>query len=215
MTRPFLVDFDERKRQVRHYLAIVSKAERQIGLRATRVEEGRLLTLRAGTFLVLYNLVEAGTRGAIQAVHDEITTKEAQFSLLTLSLRKEVIRLFKRGADPAKDHTFDDFPAGVVSIALQQSINLSGTVDARAIRDLAECYGFSHHTAKKETRDGSDLVVVKRNRNDLAHGRKTFEQVGRDYPRGELLLIARRSMAYMDGVLKNIGTYLDSEGYLE
>lgn len=215
MTHTFLQDFEERKRQVRHYLAVVAKAEREAGLGATRVLEGRLLTLRAGTFLVLYNLVEATTRGAVEAIHDKITTSEVPFTLLVLSLRKEVVRLFKKEADPSTDHTMDDFPSAFVAVALHQRINLSGTVDAKLIRALGECYGFSCQTAKHTTRDGSDLLTVKRNRNDLAHGRKAFEEVGRDYTSSELLLLARRSMRYMDGILKNIASYLDCESYLE
>lgn len=109
MTYTFLDDFEERKRQVRHYLAVVSNTEREAGLGATRVLGGRLLTLRAGAFLVLYNLIEATARGAVDAIHDKITTSEVPFTRLTLSLRKEVIRLFKKSADPATDHTMDDF----------------------------------------------------------------------------------------------------------
>jgi len=214
MTDTFLQDFEDRKRQVRHYLAVVSRAEREGGMGSTRVQEGRLLTLRAGTFLVLYNLIEATTRGAIEAIHDKITTNEVPFPLLTLSLRKEVVRLFKKGADPANDHTMDDFPSAFVAVALIKSVKMSGSVDAKAIRELALCYGFSSLTNKDSTRNGHDLVTIKSNRNDLAHGRKTFEQVGRDYGTAELLLLARRSMRYMDEILKNIAAYLDEAGYL-
>lgn len=215
MTHVFLQDFLDRKRQVHHYLAVVAKAEREAGLGTTRVLEGRLLTLRAGTFLVLYNLIEATTRGAIEAIHDKITTSEVQFSLLTLSLRKEVIRLFKKGADPATDHTMDNFPSAFVSVALERNISLSGNVDAKTIRELGECYGFSCETTKRVTHDGGDLLTIKRNRNDLGHGRKTFEEVGRDYTSSQLLLLARRSTKYMGEVLKNISVYLDEEAYLE
>jgi MAE_28990/MAE_18760-like HEPN len=215
MTQPFLQDFAERKRQVGHYLAVVANAERQASMTMTRTQEGRLLTLRAGTFLILYNLIEATTRGAIEAVHDKITTSGVPFGSLTLSLRKEVIRLFKKGANPSSDHTMDDFPAAFVAIALDQGIALSGSVDAKAIRSLADCYGFSSATPRQITRDGADLVLIKRNRNDLAHGRKTFEEVGRDHAARELLLLSRRSMRYMGEILKNISIYLDDRCYLD
>lgn len=215
MTQTFLQDFEDRKRQVGHYLAVVTKAEREAALGSTRTSEGRLLVLRAGTFLVLYNLIEATTRGAIEAIHDRITTSGVPFSLLTLSLRKEVIRLFKREADSALHHTLEDFPAAFVTVALDQGFRLSGSVDAKAIRALGECYGFSCDTLKTATRDGADLLTIKRNRNDLAHGLKTFEEIGRDIPALELLLLTRRSTRYMGGILKNIAAYLDAEGYLE
>jgi hypothetical protein len=215
MTHAFLQDFAERKRQVRHYLAVVSRAEREIGLRSSHVKEGRLLTLRAGTFLVLYNLIEATTRGAIEAIHDKITISEVPFPALRLSLRREVVRLFKRGADPKKNHTMEDFPAAFVAIALAQGIGLSGNVDAKLIRELGECYGFPCETKSEITRNGSDLLTIKTNRNDLAHGSKAFEEVGRNYASIDLLLMTRRSMMFMDGILNNVATYLDQEHYLE
>jgi hypothetical protein len=215
MSHTFLDDFQDRKRQVRHYLAVVAKAERESGIGASRVQEGRLLTLRAGTFLVLYNMVEATTRGALDAIHDRITTSEAPFTLLSLSLRKEVIRLFKKSADPSVNHTLDDFPSAFVAVALSDRVKLSGNVDARAIRDLADCYGFSHQTNAAITRNGTDLLTIKRNRNDLAHGLKTFEEIGRDHAAAELQLLSRRSMRYMDGIMLNIVTYLDNELYLD
>jgi hypothetical protein len=165
--------------------------------------------------LVLYNLIEASTRGAIEAIHDKITTSEAPFPLLVLCLRKELIRLFKIDADPSKDHTLDDFPSAFVAIALAEGAKLSGNVDAKAIRELGVRYGFSSNTSTPVTRDGSDLLTIKANRNDLAHGRKTFEEIGRDYTLTELLLLARRSMRYMDEILRNVIAYLDDELYLE
>jgi hypothetical protein len=215
MSYTFLQDFEDRKRQVRHYLAVVAAAERDASLGASHVQQGRLLTLRAGTFLVLYNLVEATIRAAVEAIHDKITATEVEFGLLKFSLRKEVVRRFKKQADPAVNHTMDDFPSAFVAVALDQGIKLAGTVDAKAIRELGLCYGFSCETTKAVTRDGTDLLTVKRNRNELAHGRKTFEDVGRDYTSVELALLARRSMRYMGEILNNIASYLDEESYLE
>lgn len=214
MTRAFLSDFQDRKRHVRNYLAVVSKAERDAGLRANKIKESRLLTLRGGAFLVLYNLIEATTRGAIEAIHDGITTDGVQFGSLTESLRREAIRLFKKGADPEKHHMLVDLPAAFVAIALAQGIDFSGNVDSRLIRGLAECYGFSHSTTER-TRGGSDLLTVKSNRNDLAHGHKTFEQVGRDYAYADLVSISLRSMMYMGEILANIDRYMDDRCYLK
>jgi len=217
MTHAFLEDFAQRKRQVMHYLAVVSQAERELEQQSEnrRTIEERLLVLRAGTFLLLYNLIEATTRGAVEAIHDKVTTSGVGFESLTLCLRKEVVRLFKREADPASHHTVTDFPSAFVAIAMEQGFKLSGSVDARAIRRLGECYGFSCDTEKATTRDGSDLLTIKTHRNDLAHGLKTFEEVGRDQSAKDLLLITRRSTRYMEQILKNIASYLDEENYLD
>lgn len=217
MTYSFFNDLIERKQQVRHYLVTVAKFERSSKLGGTtRTQEGRLLTLRAGTFLILYNLVEATTRGSIEAIHDKITTRGVVFPALTLSLRKMVVSLFKKEADPARNHSMVDIPAEFVAIAmaLDENFKLSGSVDARAICELGNRYGFSCDV-RDVARGGSDLLVVKRNRNDLAHGLKTFEEIGRNYTATDLVLIARRTMHYMTDITANITKYLDDENYIE
>ena len=216
MNTALVADFDARRRQVRHYLATVRTFERITAVGAARrAQNERLLTLRAGTFLLLYNLVEATTRAAIEAIHDHITTKKIPFDLLVVSLRREVVRRFKRGADPDAHHTMQNLPATFVLVAFAEGIKLSGNVDARLIRSLGECYGFSERTTKDRTRGGSDLFTVKSIRNDLAHGLKTFEEVGRDYTFRDLFILSVRSIRYMQEIIANVTSYLESEGYLD
>ncbi|HJS86633.1 MAG TPA: MAE_28990/MAE_18760 family HEPN-like nuclease [Acetobacteraceae bacterium] len=215
MSSAFLSDFEDRKRQVRHYLAIVISAERIAGLgTSTRTQERRLLTLRAGTFLILYNLIEATTRGAVQAIHDQITTERVAFGSLTMKMRAEVVRRFKLRADPEVNHTMEDLPSRFVAVALDKQVYFSGNVDARYIKELGACYGFSCRTSAS-SRDGIDLLTIKDKRNDLAHGIQTFEEVGRDYTASDLLSLSRGSLSYMDGILKNIASYLEARGYLD
>ncbi|MCK1569449.1 hypothetical protein IVB08_37005 [Bradyrhizobium sp. 173] len=207
--------FDERKRQARHYLSVVITAERMSSLSAaSRSQSRRLLTLRAGTFLLLYNIVEASTRSVIEAIHDKITTEQVPFDKLSLVLRQETIRRYKRNADDTTDHDWQDFPASFVAIALNEEVKLSGNVDARLIRSLGNAYGFECYTDKARTWNGSDLVTIKECRNDLAHGLKTYEDVGKEYPAKDLLAITRRSLAFMREITANIETFLTAQRYL-
>jgi hypothetical protein len=216
MSAAFLAEFEDRRRQVRHYLAIVLAAERRAAIgKVSKAHERRLLTLRAGSFLLLYNLIEATIRGAIDAIHDQIVTERVSFELLTLEMRKEVMRRFILDATPAKHHTMVEFPIEFVAIALDQGIKLAGNVDARLIRKLSSVYGFSSATSADRTWNGSDLRTVKDKRNALSHGFQSYEDIGRDYPAGELLAITRRSLAYISEILKNISTYLDDQQYMQ
>ncbi len=208
MTQPLIEDFEDRRRQVRHYLAIVLGAERATLLgTATTAQERRLLTLRAGTFLLLYNLIEASTRGAIDVIHDRIITEQTPFERLIPCIRKESVKRFKKHAKPTShEGLLPGFPAAFVAVAMAESADFAGNVDI---------YGFPCETDKDVTRDGVDLLTIKNIRNDLGHGRKTFEEVGRDYPATELLAISRRALPYMRTILTNISDYLDARGYIE
>jgi|JI10StandDraft_1071094.scaffolds.fasta_scaffold179152_2 hypothetical protein len=214
MTSRFVPDFEDRKRQIRHYLAVVSSVERSTKIgKSSRAQERRLLTLRAGTFLMLYNLVEASTRGAIETIHDQIVTEQVPFGQLTEQLRRETLKKFRLPSDLPAAFGVIDFPIEFVTIALDQEIKLSGNVDAKFIRKLGECYGFSCESDKGTTWGGSDLLTIKTNRNDLSHGRKTYEEVGRDYPFRELLALTRRALFFMSAILANVDDYLESKSY--
>lgn len=212
---PLIVDFEDRRRQVRHYLAIVLGSERATPAgSATFAQERRLLTLRAGTFLLLYNLIEASTRAAIDAIHDRILTDQEAFDRLIPCIRKEAVKRFKKYAK-AESHAslIPSFPSAFVAVAMAESADFSGNVDAKVIRDLGATYGFSCDVPQ-ETWNGADLLTIKAVRNDLSHGRKTFEEVGRDYPATELLAMTRRSLPFMRAILGNVAEYLEEKRYL-
>lgn len=216
MKHSFIQDLEERKRHVRHYLAVVMIAERTAKLgTATVAENGRLLMLRAGTFLILYNLIEASVRGAVEAIHDKISSQSVPFDRLSPRLRSEIVRKFKSQSDTSALHTRADFSSAFVAVALGQEIKMSGTIDARSIRALGDRYGFSCETQKTRTRDGSDLLIIKNKRNDLAHGLKTFDEVGRDFTSKDLVQLSRRTICFMTDILMNIASYLENQSYLE
>jgi hypothetical protein len=212
--RPFIADFATRRAHVRRYLKIVVRAEREGRAGPIRPADAqRLNVLRAGTFLILYNLVEASARAIVEAIHDEIVSSKTEFADLRDSLRKEVVRGFKRSGDADLHYTMVHLPTEFVWASLDVERMFSGNVDARLIRNIAEVYGFDAETPRSRTYGGSDLLTIKNLRNDLAHGVKTFDDVGREYPAQQLVGITSRSVAYMEAILKNVSDFLDHAGY--
>ncbi|MEP7240469.1 MAG: MAE_28990/MAE_18760 family HEPN-like nuclease [Devosia sp.] len=205
-------DFAQRRRQVRQYLSIVLSIERSTPLgKSSRFKEARLMTVRAGTFLLLYNLIEATLRGAIGEIRDEISA--IPFGTLSADLRKEIVRLF-RSPGVVDPHLMQDVSAEFVPFAFTVGVKMSGSVDARSIREFGKTYGFSCNTDNSKTAGGIDLLTIKDNRNDLAHGLKTFEEVGRDYPAQDLVEIVRRSTHYMAEISSNVEQFLDAKAYV-
>ncbi|MGD1698484.1 MAE_28990/MAE_18760 family HEPN-like nuclease [Dapis sp. BLCC M229] len=63
--------------------------------------------------------------------------------------------------------------------------------------------------------DSSDLLIVKTKRNDLAHGIKSFAEVGKQKEADELMKIQDKVVNYLRQILENIETYLDNQEYLD
>jgi len=91
-------------------------------------------------------------------------------------------------------------------------ISLAGNLDAAKVRKLAERYGFSHRTTAK-AQGGAVLVDVKRERNNLAHGYKSFAECGRDLTYKSLLATKSQAILYTRQILKNMDHYIDNKQY--
>lgn len=216
MSTPLIADFERRREQVKRYLAIVSREERQALLGASRkIDLDRLHLLRGGTFLILYNLVEASTRGALEAIHEDMAARRIKFNQLSPALRREVVKGFKKKADPDKHAELTDLPVDFVAAALDVDQHFSGNVDSKLIRKIAGLYGFSTETDASKTHNGADLLQIKSNRNDLAHGDKTYDEVGRSVTARDLIGVSLRSTAYIRRVLQNVQDYVTNQGYLD
>lgn len=215
MIYPFKTEFLSRRNHVKRYLAVVSKTEKEIQGASRKFSEDRLNVLRSGSFLILYNLIESSARSAVQEIHDQMRLRKVPFPDLKQSIRHEVIKGFKKRSNPDKHMDMKDVPLELVEAALDVEDHFSGNVDARRLREIADIYGFSTKSDRSLTHDGAELVTIKNIRNDLAHGLKTYEEVGRDYPIKSLLEISIRSTAYIATIIDNISIYLDREEFRE
>ena len=89
----------------------------------------------------------------------------------------------------------------------------SGNIDAKEIRNTARKYGFSDITNHLITKNGEKLATTKSKRNDLAHGFISFQECGKDYTIQDIISIKEETLKYLEGILKNIETFLTNEDY--
>lgn len=86
---------------------------------------------------------------------------------------------------------------------------ISGNLDTSKIEELAKIYGFD----EPKRSSGRDLVNIKNFRNKLAHGEKTFSEIGREKSVPELIKINVRVIYYLRALLKNITRFIDNKEY--
>jgi hypothetical protein len=221
MTRILFEDFDERAKEVSQYFIFLKNLEQEsIKLsmgskpKIKAIDPNLLRTLKASGFLLLYNLVEATMRNAIEAIFDELKNEGVSYDRIRPKLKKIVLKnLKKRNIDDL--HTsIIEVSMDIISASFDPQDLFSGNIDGRKIKETAIKYGFSHVTDARKTGNGSDLLIVKMNRNDLAHGFKSFTEVGRDKTADELLAIDRKVVKYLRQILQNIEAYLENQEYL-
>jgi hypothetical protein len=209
-------EFTDREREVTRYFAFLrSFADGEVSFtaqsffRATGERDELFKTLKANGFLLLYNLVESALKNCIEAIFDELKLRAVSFDHCRAELRRIVLRNAKKRD---VDKVIQDLSLISIDLAFatfRKDELVSGNVDARLVRDFAADYGFE---APKGKSDG--LLTVKTNRNDLAHGLKSFSEVGRDFDLQRLEDIMAEVTTFLRALLDSVANYITSKSYL-
>jgi hypothetical protein len=151
-------------------------------------------TLKANTYLLLYNVVEAAMAQAINDIHDAIKESSLSVDVLNPSLFKEALRQFTKKEKAA---SFDQHaPCGELifrfwldnykkQIEDNRNPLFSGNLDSKKIIEIGENYGFLTDGNRSKVSHES-LKLAKDKRNQLAHGKLSFKDCGRDLSVEEL-----------------------------
>ncbi|HEY9636408.1 MAG TPA: MAE_28990/MAE_18760 family HEPN-like nuclease [Coleofasciculaceae cyanobacterium] len=225
MSSTLFQDFNERSREVGKYFIFLKSLEQgttKLSMegkggspKIREIDSELIKTLKASGFLLLYNLVEATMRNAIEAIFDELRGKGVSYDQISPKLKKIVLKNLKKRNPDKIFSSITAISLDIITAGFDKQDLFSGNIDGMKIRDTATEYGFSHQTDYVRTGHGSDLLTVKSNRNDLAHGFKSFSEVGRDKTADELLEIKNKTVKYLKQILQNIAQYLSNQGYLD
>lgn len=213
-----LNDFDTRIREVENYFAHVTRLDDGAIELSPAPAAGHLpaidkdvwiKTLKASCFLLMYNVVESTTKNAIQAIFDDLGSNTVEFDLCRREVRKIVLTNLKRASIDKAVPALSRISVDIVVKTFDKNELFSGNLDAKKIREVTRDYGI-----KNPRGDGSQLLPIKTNRNDLAHGNKSFDEVGREYSSAQLNLMLRDLKRYMSSFLINVDEYISNKEYL-
>jgi hypothetical protein len=214
------LDFQTRSKEVQGYFQfVIQLANAELSLKATPKNEAALSihdhdellkTFKATCYLLLYNLVESTMRNAIEAIFVELKSGGISFDDCRKELREEILKNFKKRDMDKLLPKLLSLARDVIHETFERSENFGGNLDARAIRRAAKRFGFEEPKGK----DFSTLQTVKDMRNDLAHGVKSFAEVGRDASPVDLEKARLQTVEILSQTLQNISSYLQNQHYL-
>jgi len=220
-----LLDFNTRAQEVDDYFIFLHGLSKQTTKLAVADSAGQYQiqslnlelekTLKANGLLLLYNLVESTMRNAIVAIFDELKNQAISFDQLKPKIKMIVLQNVKNRSNEKIYLQINHISTDIIIATFDREKIFSGNVDARLIKEIAENYGFSYTTEPTKTKNGENLLVIKENRKDLAHGVKSFKEVGQGKTIEDLLKIKEEVIEYLRQILENIKTYLDNQEYLD
>lgn len=221
----------ERKIEIERQLSFIKKAIETKSTSLTFTEEsgnvdlsnlvsfdrGLIKTLSASTYLLLYNLIECSMTNAIDCIHEHIRKEKTSFHDLTQKMQKIALKNF-RNALNKEDHVLSQssIEHAIVWLGYDGEKIFSGNIDARKVKEMATKYGFViSEEAIQRSRGGSSLMRIKSKRNELAHGKVSFEECGQECSIDELYDMYDQAIIFVDGILDAIEHYLNERLYLK
>jgi MAE_28990/MAE_18760-like HEPN len=220
-----ILEFDTRVIEINEYFSFLEALINETTKLATlgndskyeikNIDRDLAKTLKANGFLLLYNLIESSMRNAVKAIFDELEEKRVSYDSVTVEIKKIVLQNLKNRSLDSIHTTITNISIDIISAGFSSKDLFSGNIDRAEITNTARKYGFSYDTDYSKTKHGESLYGIMKNRNDLAHGNKSFSEVGRETSVEDLLKIKEEVIEYIRQILININKYLVNQEYLE
>jgi MAE_28990/MAE_18760-like HEPN len=212
-------EFQERVAEIESYLdfvrtvsdgsTLLRRASDNTPAYTSASQDNLLRTFKASALLMLYNLMESSVKNSVESIFDELEKQTVSFDDCREEIRLVVLGNMKQHSAPKLLSMLSILTTDVVTETFRKADIFSGNIDAREIKGVARQYGFSEPKSR-----GDRLLTVKTQRNDLAHGSKSFAEVGRSFSVEDILQIKQDVIDYLREMLNNITAYLDAKSYL-
>lgn len=230
--------FAARKDEVELYLSFLDSVQVHIasGLNVGRGGGAIEMTpkhqqvLHASVFLHLYNLVESTVTWCVEYIEIAVSRYErGNVGVLSDALRREWVKTIARTTEDLNPSNRLEAAMQLCGAVLSQvppqlkfAKNNGGNWDDDLISGLAERIGFVlslpanvYSLVKRPIRnDMGALKIVKKMRNDLAHGSISFAECGADHTVADLRFIANICLSYLAELIECVDAYVSRYEFL-
>jgi hypothetical protein len=221
----------ERQREIFLYLRLLVNLESAGGRPILKwrkmeypIELSTIHALKAGAFLHLYNAIEFTVRESLDHVASEVAAT-SKFADLDIKWRKAWIKSklhFDQGlsTDTVLSGTLllCDTIAQGAPLTIKPRMNV-GNLDDKTIDDLMTRYGIPMKLSPRvlaavkwrvRNDDLGCLGLVRSIRNDLAHGKISFADIGKSYSAADIVRWSITTIRYLRQFVTSCKTYIES-----
>ncbi len=230
--------FENRLQEIEAYLNLLDDIEKQVqsgppqlGTSGSVITVQQQRILYSSVYLQLYNLVEATVTRCLEAMTEAVAEKGLwRPGELSENLRKEWVRAIARTQEELNSQNRLE-TALILFNHLTQSLPIndfeitkgsSGNWDDKEIEDISDRLGLKltipptiYKNVKKFIRnDQGVLEVIRKLRNDLAHGKLSFEECGNGVTVSDMRNFAEWTSQYLREVVNSFKLAIDAYEFL-
>jgi hypothetical protein len=171
-----------------------------------QINSSKVDTLRSTTFLLLYNLIESTVYNSVISVFDEISDKGLKYFDIVEDVQKYWLNNLYKHDDKKKKETIIET---IMNVAIQIFNNTIVLATAKSMRiDLGNV-----HRIYDKNKHGQTLIDIKQKRNWLAHGEKSFIEVGGTSSLGQLEEAKDNVFELLSEFISAVESYISNQQY--
>jgi hypothetical protein len=187
------------------------------------INSSKIDTLRSTSYLLLYNLIESTIYNSITTIFDKIKDDRLKYFDIIEDVQKYWLNNIYKHDDKKKKETIIET---IMKIANQifnntielatNEINYGGSLDAQTIFATANSMKIdigNIHRIYDKSIHGQILIDVKKKRNWLAHGEKSFIEVGSSSTFSQLDDAKKYICDFLEEFIKSVETYITNRHF--
>ena len=187
------------------------------------ISSSKIDTLRSTSYLLLYNLIESTVYNSITNIFDEINDNGLKYFDIIVEVQKYWLNNLYKHDDKKRKETIietimkvaNQIFADTITLASNE-INYGGYLDAVTIFETAKSMKINIgniHRIYDKTIHGQILIDVRNKRNWLAHGEKSFIEVGSSSTFSQLDDAKRYICDFLNEYIKSVEEYIRNKHY--
>lgn len=177
-------------------------------------------TIRASTYLLIYNLLESSMCNALDAIHLTLESENIDIQKVSTKIKRVIYNNLKNGLGEKSIDSLINNNIDLRPIIMKHGYNkkdlLSGNLDADVLQKIEKKYGFKSYPVggKDGLYSATTIKEIKRKRNALAHGSLSFEECGQQIPILTMREKYKDAKNFMFSVFNGLNNFLDQQHYL-
>lgn len=177
-------------------------------------------TIRASTYLLIYNLLESSMCNALDSIHLTLESENIDIQVVSKKIKKVIYNNLKNGlGDKSIDdliHSNIDLRSVIMKHGYNKKDLLSGNFDAEVLKKIEKRYGFQSYPLNGQQGLFSPQTIreIKIKRNELAHGALSFEQCGQSIPINSMTSKYNEAKNMMLSIFNGLNNFLNQKAYI-
>lgn len=204
--------FDERKQEVDKFIQFIERIENE------PIYSDEIKILKSQAILMLYNLIEGTVNKGITSIFDDINDNSLKHDEASEQVRIMWLRYFKLHLNDNGGHqeslsNINSFISTHVNIDMNifrennPSYFKAGTLDSVAIKSILKKFAIDFNSSEYK------LQEIKGERNALAHGEKSFIEVGQEKTVADVKNTMTKVIEFLGLYVTEIEKYINEQSY--